>query len=303
MVTVTTLHPIVRGQLVVHDLAHTPPVVRTVALAASVGHVVHHGTNLVYAIAAVPLAIAVIVALIVWRSARRERARRALSLRLANSDPRERRKVLDSIDDDVLARNSAVLFDLLGREHDPDVLDALAAAVARSRWEPTDDRHLIELRRWVAGSHTRTTASTTTATVTSTELATAPAADQREPVEVTVAVATAPSPVPVAGSESPEMEHALDEAAHDDDWTSDPLSDDEPGDVATPAPAPEAAPREQHDGTVDELADFVPRVRALIGSGVERVELSLITGTVLKTWSSTEPVSPERSGEEPSSTE
>ena len=89
----------------------------------------------VYLVAAIPLVIAVVVSIIVWRSA------------------------LDALGADAIGPNAPLLCELVERERDPDVLDALAAAVARSRWEPTDDPALLELRRFVAGGTARATRS------------------------------------------------------------------------------------------------------------------------------------------------
>jgi hypothetical protein len=115
--------------------------------------------HLIYLIAAVPLAIAVLIAAVVWRGATRERAGRSLRHRLESTDPEARKATLDYVNDEVLANYAGVLLALLERETDPDVLDALAAAIARSKWEPTDDPDLVALRRWVAGSQARPTSS------------------------------------------------------------------------------------------------------------------------------------------------
>jgi hypothetical protein len=286
MLTVTTHHPIVKGPSVIPHLARRPPGSWAVAATSDVPRILHHGTYLVYLVVAVPIAIALVIVIVVWRSARRDRARAALAEQLANPEPRERRRVLDGVDDEVLARNSATLFELLNREQDPDVLDALAAAIARSRWEPTDDRNLIELRRWVAGSHTRTTASTTVEPVAA--VAGMPPAPVEPDAGVPIAVATDAAAVP--GDDV----HIDDDVADDDHWSADPPASDDDADAADVAVSVDGsterseAPARDTD-SVDELADFIPRVRALIGGGVERVELALITGTVLKTWSATDP--------------
>ena len=113
----------------------------------------------VYLVAAIPLVIAVVVSIIVWRSARKERAAVSLRTALASDDPSARRSALDALGADAIGPNAPLLCELVERERDPDVLDALAAAVARSRWEPTDDPALLELRRFVAGGTARATRS------------------------------------------------------------------------------------------------------------------------------------------------
>lgn len=118
----------------------------------------------IYLAAAVPLLVAVGVSVAVWRSARRERVLRVLRTELASRDPAVRKAALEATTDELLASHAELYCDLLAREDDPEVLDALAAAVARSRWEPSDDLALVELRRWVAGGHARATRSSDAAT-------------------------------------------------------------------------------------------------------------------------------------------
>jgi len=118
----------------------------------------------IYLAAAVPLLVAVGVSIAVWRSAKRERVLRVLRTELASRDPAVRKAALEATTDELLASHAEVYCDLLAREDDPEVLDALAAAVARSRWEPSDDLALVELRRWVAGGHARATRSSDAAT-------------------------------------------------------------------------------------------------------------------------------------------
>jgi hypothetical protein len=269
----------------------------------------------------------------------------------------------------VLARNARILFDLLEREQDLDVLDALAAAVARSRWEPTDDGALIQLRKWVAGGHSRTTASSrsdvfdeqlsapvgsitraavegeATTSVSSDDAVAAngravliavdpetPAPEVALPVGVVEAQDDA-GDTPPAGADAllapieldvqedifaparkakvtwptvteqadrvvavgdeadvvnPEQVPVVETDEFDED-ESDEFEID--GDGSDPERAV-AEHRSVKDPMVepddDEFADFLPTVRALIGDGLERVELSLITGTVLKRWSVTD---------------
>jgi hypothetical protein len=205
------------------------------------------GAHAIYLVAAIPLLVAVVVAILVWRNARRERGSRTLWTSLANPDPRARRDALDALSEDALDYNAPLLCELLKFEHDPDVLDALAAAVARSKWEPTTDTSLLELRRWVAGGHTRTTTSSHDP----------PPIDDNEEVHVAAVVADAPT-----------------------------SSDDS-------APTPDAAPTVRPGAataagvpTEQELAELLPKVRALLGEDLERLELVSIDGEVLTRWSS-----------------
>jgi hypothetical protein len=204
------------------------------------------GAHAIYLVAAIPLAVAIVVAILVWRSARRERGSRALWTSLANPDPRARRDALDALSEDALDYNAPLLCELLKFEHDPDVLDALAAAVARSKWEPTTDASLLELRRWVAGGHTRTTTSSHDPV---------PIDDDEE--VAFAAVAAVPSPSDAA--------------------------------APTPDSAPTAPPRGGSAAdvpTAQELAELLPKVRALLGDDLDRLELVSIDGEVLTRWSS-----------------
>jgi hypothetical protein len=198
------------------------------------------GAHAIYLLAAIPLLIAIVVAILVWRNAARERGSRALWTSLANPDPHARRGALDELNEDALDYNAPLLCELLTFEQDPDVLDALAAAVARSKWEPTTDAALLELRRWVAGGHTRaTTSSWDPGTI-----------DDAEDVEVPPAGVAATTRV-----EEPVV----------------------------------AAPRAEVTADVpsaEELAELLPKVRALLGEDLERLELVSIDGEVLTAWSS-----------------
>jgi hypothetical protein len=206
------------------------------------------GAHAIYLLAAIPLLIAIVVAILVWRNAARERGSRTLWTNLANPDPRARRDALDALNEDALDYNAPLLCELLKFEQDPDVLDALAAAVARSKWEPTTDPSLLELRRWVAGGHTRTTTSSW---------------DPRpfDDVEV-VEVARVAASATTAAAVTPTV---VDEA------------------VPAPAPRTETV---RDVPSPEELAALLPKVRALLGEDLERLELVSIDGEVLTAWSS-----------------
>lgn len=210
------------------------------------------GAHAIYLVAAIPLLVAIVVAFLVWRNARRERGSRALWTSLANPDPQARRDALDALSEDDLDYNAPLLCELLRFEHDPDVLDALAAAVARSKWEPTTDASLLELRRWVAGGHTRATTSS------------------HEPQ-----VAHAEAFVAAAGVA----------AAAGDAAVAAPADEVPPTPVAAPA-APPPASTATDTPTDQELAELLPKVRALLGEDLERLELVSIDGEVLTRWSS-----------------
>lgn len=219
-------------------------------------------SDMPYVWAALPLVVAVIIAFIVWRSARKERSRRRLREELASPSAAVRRQTLEQVDDDALARNAALLCEFLESERDPDVLDALAAAVARSRWEPTDDGNIVELRRWVAGRHAHLPLVSPVAPVL-------PSADEHT---------DAPHDAP-ARVEAPEPA-ALDAA-------------DEVHEPAPPAGAESAGTGgvlvAQRTTMLEpmapvDLAELVGKVRELLGEGLARMEFVSIDGEVLSTW-------------------
>jgi hypothetical protein len=211
------------------------------------------GAHAIYLLAAIPLLIAIVVAIVVWRNAARERGSRALWTNLANPDPRARRGALDALSDDALDFNAPLLCELLKFEQDPDVLDALAAAVARSKWEPTTDPSLLALRRWVAGGHTRATRSSWDP---------GPIDDAEAPVVPATAVAasTISASAPLAPAPVEDEDQAAVAAPR--------------GEVAADVPSAE------------ELAALLPKVRALLGEDLDRLELVSIDGEVLTAWSS-----------------
>jgi hypothetical protein len=234
--------------------------VHVTATAVGVLAGVRLGTGAIYLIAAVPLVIAALIASVIWRSAKRERLSRALRSRLESPNPQTRREALDKVTDEVLSIHAVMLSELLVRETDPDVLEALAAAVARSKWEPTDDAALVELRRWVAGGETPTTSSSNGVAPPQERSPAAPAGSAAAPG---VAVADVPVEPAAGGAATPSAGTSTN------------------GRESVPSPAsPDVA--EHGDG----LGDLVEKVREVLGDGVERVEMVSIEGELLTSWSS-----------------
>jgi hypothetical protein len=236
------------------------------------------GTGAIYLISVVPLVIAALIASVIWRSAKRERVSRGLRSRLESPNPQTRRDALDKVTDEVLSEHSVMLCELLARESDPDVLDALAAAIARSKWELTEDAALMQLRRWVAGGQVLATSSSTsvsapvpaTTTPTVERVETQPSAPP-EVVPTLAPAAAAPDAEPIA---APLAAPLVVGAAP---WPSTSANgrEQQAGDVAAGVPEPGA-----------DLYDLVHKVREVLGEGVERVELVSIEGELLTSWSS-----------------
>jgi hypothetical protein len=229
--------------------------VQLTAAAVAVLAGVRLSTGAIYLIAAVPLVIATMIASVIWRSAKRERVSRALRSRLESPNPQTRRDALDKVTDEMLSEHSVMMCELLARESDPDVLDALAAAVARSKWEPTEDATLLQLRRWVAGGQVRTTSSSGGAAPTPMIAVPSSAVGQTAP-----RTAAAPAvPIDAAGT-GPALVGVP---------------------MAVAAPGASTNGRESGSGE----PDLVDKVREVLGEGVERVELVSIDGELLTSWS------------------
>ena len=216
--------------------------------------------DLIYVGAVAPLVIAGFVAVAVWRSAATQRTRRALQEGLASDNPDVRRNTLEALDEETLSGNATALLALLGTEQDPEVLDALAGAVARSRWEPTDDGNIVELRRWVAGRHAHRAAATIGDPSGRSPGQTAQQAD--------VAASTSPGAIPGVPGD---------------------IGADPSGRAASPRRAPTAPMVEESSHGETDLSELVPKVRALLGERLARMELVSIDGEVLAKWSSTDP--------------
>ncbi|GEL25622.1 hypothetical protein PSU4_45760 [Pseudonocardia sulfidoxydans NBRC 16205] len=149
-----------------------------------------------------------------WRVMRRKRIRARLEARLADPDPARRRAAVEVATEQGLRAHAALLVALLDREQHTGVLDALAAGVLRSAWEPADRPDLLRLRLW-AHEHRGTPAAER-----------GPDTGTVADAERTVAVHPVVPRVPIAPPlpRRPQV------------WT-------EPGTVAMPSVTPSAVPR------------------------------------------------------------
>jgi hypothetical protein len=69
---------------------------------------------------------------------------------LDDPDPVARRAAVGVIVQHGLSAIAGLLLDAIAKETDFTVLDAIAEAVARNQWEPSDRPHVFELRLWAA---------------------------------------------------------------------------------------------------------------------------------------------------------
>jgi hypothetical protein len=278
--------------------------------------------DLVYVGAAAPLLIAAVIAAIVWRSASKERGKRALQDGLASESPAVRSETLRSVDEDALVRHAAVFVELLDQERDPDVLDALAAAIARSRWEPTDDGNIVELRRWVAGRHAQEPVGLEppAGAASADGMAGPPGpvpsrvklepepepepepgpepAPEPAPEEIAVPTVDAPPPplAPVGAAEAAHVVPPMLAATNGADAARGlevhaPDHELEDQIVSTTAIVPMAPTMMEPMGATD-LSELVPKIRALLGEDLERMEFVSLEGEVIARWSATDPSSP-----------
>jgi hypothetical protein len=99
-------------------------------------------------IAAAAAAVCLLLIAVLWRALARRRASRTLERMLVNHDPAVRRSALAMIGGQGLRGCADLLLRRTAEETDTDVLDALAATVARNQWEPADRPALVSLRLW-----------------------------------------------------------------------------------------------------------------------------------------------------------
>jgi hypothetical protein len=227
-------------------------------------------SDLGYVGAATPLVIAAMVALVVWRSSKKERARRLLENGLSSPDPDVRRGTLEGVDEHVLAMHPSMFCAFLANEHDPGVLDALAGAVARSRWDPTDDGNIVELRRWVAGRHAHDPL---------------PDPEPPRPAEAPATTVDGPHADDGVVESSAGVLARGDAGAGSFEGAAQP--DIVPVATVSTALVATGSTMMEPMGPAD-LSELVPKIRALLGESLARMELVSIDGEVLATWAATD---------------
>jgi carbamoyl-phosphate synthase large subunit len=99
-------------------------------------------------IIAIVLGVGLAIAAFVWRYRTRQRAIDAIATAARSENPAERISALALVDARGVGAHLDLLIERAGVERDRDVLIALARLVARSQWEPIDDRRMMELRVW-----------------------------------------------------------------------------------------------------------------------------------------------------------
>jgi hypothetical protein len=87
-------------------------------------------------------------AMVIRRHRSRRAAVRQVRQALLDPDPSTRRAAVYVAADQGLAPYADLILERTREEHDKSVLAAMADAVARNRWEPADNRRLVELRTW-----------------------------------------------------------------------------------------------------------------------------------------------------------
>jgi len=98
--------------------------------------------------AAAGAAVAASGAVVAWRTRDRKSAVQQVRHAMVDPDPATRRAAVYLAAEEGLGPYTDLLLERTAQEHDETVLAAVADAVARNRWEPADNRRLVELRTW-----------------------------------------------------------------------------------------------------------------------------------------------------------
>ena len=93
---------------------------------------------------------AVVIAGSAWRLLATSRRRRRLDEALAGPDPATRLAALDLVAERGVSAHLGVLVERALVESDPVVQAALVRALTHTRWEPSADRRVLQLRAWAA---------------------------------------------------------------------------------------------------------------------------------------------------------
>ncbi|MBV8984635.1 MAG: hypothetical protein JO248_09375, partial [Acidimicrobiia bacterium] len=96
----------------------------------------------------------------VWSARIKREAVRQLRLALLDPEPSTRKSAVYVAAERGLAPFADLLVERVREERSPDVRRALAEAVARTQWEPSDSGPLVELRVWAQGELASTPAAT-----------------------------------------------------------------------------------------------------------------------------------------------
>ncbi len=102
------------------------------------------GAQLVLFIAA----LVVLAGAVGWRQMQRRRTAQWFRTRLQDPDPDVRRSAVEGWIGYGLHRSAKDLLQLVAREQDPQVLDAVALEVRKRAWEPPSRPEIAELRAW-----------------------------------------------------------------------------------------------------------------------------------------------------------
>lgn len=145
-------------------------------------------------IVAVTAGVGLLAAAVVWRTVARRRAVVEVRRALLDADPERRRAAVFLAAERGLGRFGELLLERTEQERSRLVRDALVEVVARSQWEPTDRRELMELRLW---AHRQRAASPAEDEMPrQVQEAPVPQEDPPRPVPDVVAPAPRPRPLP-----------------------------------------------------------------------------------------------------------
>jgi predicted ATP-grasp superfamily ATP-dependent carboligase len=109
-----------------------------------------HGASATASIVGLSVGVAALLVGLGWRQQRMLQTGERLERRLRDPDPAARASAVREAAALGLERTAGVILRVARSEHDPEVLEAIEAAVGSRLWEPVTTGDALELRRWVA---------------------------------------------------------------------------------------------------------------------------------------------------------
>ena len=108
------------------------------------------GASATASIVGISVGVAALLVGLGWRQQRMQQSAERLERRLRGADPFERSSAVREAAALGLERSAGMILRTARSEHDPEVLEAIEAAVGSRLWEPVSTGDALELRRWVA---------------------------------------------------------------------------------------------------------------------------------------------------------
>jgi len=116
------------------------------------------GASATASIVGISVGVAALLVGLGWRQQRMQQTGERVERRLHSADPADRANAVREAAALGLERSAGAILRTARAEHDPEVLDAIEAAVGSRLWEPVSTGDALELRRWVAARENRSQA-------------------------------------------------------------------------------------------------------------------------------------------------